>query len=139
MMTIGLVFPIGTGVYGEVWVIDNGTEHQIWGGIGLLVTSVILFYIWATLVIHHAISETKKHSLTKPLPTKRERRLDRAKESYPIQTTMLYAFALLGIAVLPNSSSPDTQLGIALLAIIVPLFSLAWWCEYHMDVEVPAK
>ncbi len=125
----GLAFPLVTGIYGEVMVIDNESSQQVWGGIGLLVASFILFFIWIALVSNHVVHKLKRKKNARLVE------LTVANDVIPLQVTMLWGFLLIGIAILPNSSNPDTALGIALLAIIVPLFTLALWCDYRINVS----
>ncbi len=133
LFVIGLAFPLVTGIYGEVMVINNESNQQVWGGIGLLVTSFIFFFIWIALASNHVYNKLKGKN------NARLAELAVANDVIPLQATMLWGFMLIGIAILPNSSNPDTALGIALLAIIVPLFTLALWCDYRMNVSSRAK
>jgi hypothetical protein len=123
------------GIYGLVFVIQNGSDNYIWGGIGLMALSVLLFYCWCFFLLRYIVNEHFSHVVaSKEFVWKETRHI------YCFALSMLYALLLVGIAILPNSGSPDIEIGVCLLAIFVPLCGIWWSLEvYHKMHVLSAK
>jgi len=120
------------GIYGLVWIIQNGADKYIWGGVGLLAVSVIFFYVWCFFLLHYVVNE---HATSIVSSQAKQTLWKSTRNIYCFALALLYAILLVGIAILPNSGSPDIELGICMLAIFVPLCALWWALEVRHKMK----
>jgi hypothetical protein len=146
--TIFFGISVGLGIYGEVAIIQNGTQATIDAGIALLAISTIFFHITMYKLCEMMVDSYEKNNKSKldaaaASPSKPKNKikllLSEVRQIYPYRATILYILLLAGIAILPNSTSPNTQMGIALLAVMLPVFLLLFLMDWWLDATPDHK